>query len=300
MSYTSASDINSSRKYIYDMLGQGTPQHIALCRIEKVNPDATVDVTLVSEGAGTKTISRVRLASPYKYNDTGAIFMPEVGALAVIAIISDLYQIIIGYVNQSDGIVEEIANMEDGEFLFQTKAGSYIKFNDNKSIDIHSGENSTLVVGKDNILEATEFKQSFTVASENTQGMEGDIVYNIERCYDKDIESTLDNEELVQEASMSSTLGIDIIERVPILEIQKGNVVKNGEPVKLSLYEEEADNPDACYMIEVASKGVPCRIMIGKDGSVQVEGNVVKLKCEELDLTESDLVSFTNLNFIEK
>lgn len=293
--------ISNVNQYNNNMLGN-SPTELAICRIDKINSDMTVDVTVISGASGTKMIHRVRLTSPYRNEGDGIIIMPEVGALAIVAIISDVYQFIISYINYSDSNVEEIRNLKEGEYLLKSKQGSYIKFNDNQGLDMHSGSNSAIFLDNDSLLEVTETKTSVNVACESVAGVVGDIVQGVEKWYDKDIESELSNDEIVESVASLGETYIELKERKPIIEIQKANVVNDSnEKVKLELYEDPQENPDACYRLEVnGNEGSKCKILIGKDGSIELEGNVVKLKCNDLDLTESHKLSYSSLNFIER
>lgn len=292
--------IAKMESYNNSMLGNSTTQ-LAVCRIDKINSDMTVDVTVISGVSGTKMIHRVRLTSPYRNEGDGIIVMPDIGALAIVAIISDVYQFVLSYLNYSDNSVEDIRNLKKGEYLIKSKQGSYIKFNDNQGIDMHSGSNTALFLDNDSLSEATETKTSINVASESVSGVVEGVVQGVERWYDKDIESDLTNSEIVDSVSSLGETYIELNERKPIIEIQKGNVVDEFKKnVKLNIYEESEDNPDACYKLEVnGSKGI-LKILIGKDGSIELEGNSVKLKCNNLDLTESNNISYSSLNFIER
>lgn len=292
--------IANMESYNNSMLGNSQTQ-LAVCRIDKINSDMTVDVTVISGSSGTKMIHRVRLTSPYRNEGNGIIVMPEVGALAIVAVISDMYQFILSYLNYSDNTVDEVRNLKEGEYVLKSKQGSYIKFNDNQGIDIHSGSNTALFIDNDSLSEATETKVSINVANESVSGIVDGIVQGVEKWYDNDIESELSNEEIVNSVSSLGETYIELNERKPIIEIQKGNVVNEAkEKVKLSLYEEPKNNPDACYKLEVNSNKGNFKILIGKDGSLELEGNVVKLKCSNLDLTNSNNISYSSLNFIER
>lgn len=293
--------ISNINKYNNNMLGNSQTE-LAVCRIDKINSDMTVDVTVMSGTSGTKMIHRVRLTSPYRNEGDGIIVMPEVGALAIVAIISDVYQFIISYINYSDSNVEEIRNLKEGEYLLKSKQGSYIKFNDNQGIDMHSGSNSAIFLDNDSLLEVTETKTSINIACESTTGIIDDIVQGVEKWYDSDVDSNLSNYDIVENVSSLGDTYIDLKERKPIIEIQKANVINDSnEVVKLELYEDVQENPDACYKLEVnGSAGGKCKILIGKDGSIELEGNVVKLKCNDLDLTNSHKLSYSSLSFIER
>ena len=287
-------------QYKNSMLGNAA-QQIAVCRIDKINSDMTVDVTVMSGTSGTKMIHRVRLTSPYRNEGNGIIIMPEVGTLALVAIISDVYQFIISYLNYSDNNVEDIRELKQGEYILKSKEGSYIKFNDNQGIDIHSGGNSAIFIDNDSLFEVSETKTSTNIACESTSGVINDIVQGVERWYDKDIESELTNDEIVDSMASLGESYLEIKERKPIIEIQKGNVVDNsGKKVKLSLFENPEENPEACYKLEVNGSATKFKIIIGKDGSMELEGNSLKIKCNDLDLTESNNLSYSSLNFIER
>ena len=128
--------ISNVERYNNSMLGNSATE-LAVCRIDKINTDMTVDVTVISGTSNAKMIHRVRLTSPYRNEGNGIIVMPEVGTLVLVAIISDLYQFVISYLNYTDNTVDEIRNLKEGEYLLKSKQGSYIKFNENQGIDIH-------------------------------------------------------------------------------------------------------------------------------------------------------------------
>lgn len=292
--------VSNIEKYNSNMLGN-TPTQLAVCKIDKINSDMTVDVTVMSGTSGTKIIHRVRLTSPYRNEGDGIIVMPEVGSLAIVAIISDVYQFIISYLNYSDSSVEDIRNLKEGEYLLKSKQGSYIKFNDNQGIDIHSGSNSAIFIDNDSLSEVTETKTSINMACESTAGVIDNIVQGVEKWYDKDVESEFSNEDIVDSVASLGEAYIELKERKPIIEIQKANVIDDlNKKVKLELYEDPKDNPDACYKLEVSNDNNKFKILIGKDGSMQVEANVLKLKCNNLDLTQSNKLSYSSLNFIER
>lgn len=293
--------VASMNKYNNTMLGN-TQTQLAVCRIDKINSDMTVDVTVMSGTSGTKMIHRVRLTSPYRNEGDGIIVMPEVGSLAIIAILSDVYQFIISYINYSDSNVEDIRSLKEGEYLLKSKQGSYIKFNDNQGLDMHSGSNSAIFLDNDSLLEVTETKTSINVACESVAGVVDDIVQGVEKWYDKDVESELSNDEIVESVASLGETYIELKERKPIIEIQKANVTdSSNNKVKLELYEDPQENPEACYKLEVSGKeDNKFKILIGKDGSIELEGNVVKLKCNDLDLTESHKLSYSSLSFIER
>lgn len=292
--------IANMENYNNSMLGNSATQ-LAVCRIDKINSDMTVDVTVISGASGTKMIHRVRLTSPYRKEGNGIIVMPEIGALAIVAVISDVYQFVLSYLNYSDNSVEEIRNLKEGEYLLKSKQGSYIKFNDNQGIDIHSGSNTAVFLDNDSLSEVTETKSSINIASESTSGVIDGVVQGIEKWYDSDVESELSNKDIVNCVSSLGETYIELKERKPIVEIQKGNVVDEfKEKIKLNLYEDPVNNPDACYKLEINSSKGSLKILIGKDGSIELEGNSVKLKCNNLDLTESNNISYSSLNFIER
>lgn len=294
--------IANMQNYNNAMLGNTSTQ-LVVCRIDKINSDMTVDATVISGASGTKIIHRVRLTSPYRNEGDGIIVMPDVGALAIVAIISDMYQFVLSYINYSDKNVEDIRNLKEGEYLLKSKKGSYIKFNDNQGIDIHSGNNSALFIDNDVLSEVSETKTSINIASESMHGIIDGVVQGVEKWYDNDIESGLTNEELVNSISSLGETYIELKERKPIIEIQKGNVIDGSKQnVTLSLYENPEENPEACYQLKINSKNSDdgCRILIGKDGSVEIISNVVKVKCNDIDLTESNNISYSSLNFIER
>lgn len=292
--------IANMENYNNSMLGN-TKTELAVCRIDKINSDMTVDVTVISGVSGTKMIHRVRLTSPYRNEGNGIIVMPEVGALAIVAIISDVYQFILSYINYSDSNVEEIRDLKEGEYLLKSKQGSYIRFNDNQGIDIHSGSNTAIFLDNDCLTEVSETKTSVNIANESISGIVDGVVQGVEKWYDNDVESELSNQDIVDSVSSLGETYIELKERKPIIEIQKGNVINESkENVKLSLYELPEDNPIACYKLEVNGSKGALKILIGKDGSIELEGNVVKLKCNNLDLTNSNNISYSALNFIER
>ena len=292
--------ISNVERYNNSMLGNSATE-LAVCRIDKINTDMTVDVTVISGTSNAKMIHRVRLTSPYRNEGNGIIVMPEVGTLVLVAIISDLYQFVISYLNYTDNTVDEIKNLKEGEYLLKSKQGSYIKFNDNQGIDIHSGSNSALFIDNDNLLEVSETKTSINMACESTSGVVNNVVQGVEKWYDNDVESELSNKEIIESVNSLGETYIELTERKPIIEIQKSNVIDdNGDKVKLDIYEDPQENPEACYKLEVDGRKNKFKILIGKDGSIQIEGNVVKVKCNDLDLTESRNIGYSSLNFIER
>lgn len=292
--------ISNVERYNNSMLGNSATE-LAVCRIDKINTDMTVDVTVISGTSNAKMIHRVRLTSPYRNEGNGIIVMPEVGTLVLVAIISDLYQFVISYLNYTDNTVDEIRNLKEGEYLLKSKQGSYIKFNDNQGIDIHSGSNSALFIDNDNLLEVSETKTSINMACESTSGVVNNVVQGVEKWYDNDVESELSNKEIIESVNSLGETYIELTERKPIIEIQKSNVIDdNGDKVKLDIYEDPQENPEACYKLEVDGRKNKFKILIGKDGSIQIEGNVVKVKCNDLDLTESRNIGYSSLNFIER
>ena len=292
--------ISNVERYNNSMLGNSATE-LAVCRIDKINTDMTVDVTVISGTSNAKMIHRVRLTSPYRNEGNGIIVMPEVGTLVLVAIISDLYQFVISYLNYTDNTVDEIRNLKEGEYLLKSKQGSYIKFNDNQGIDIHSGSNSALFIDNDNLLEVSETKTSINMACESTSGVVINVVQGVEKWYDNDVESELSNKEIIESVNSLGETYIELTERKPIIEIQKSNVIDdNGDKVKLDIYEDPQENPEACYKLEEERRKNKFKILIGKDGSIQIEGNVVKVKCNDLDLTESRNIGYSSLNFIER
>lgn len=292
--------ISNVERYGDNMLGNSATE-LAVCRIDKINSDMTVDVTVISGTSNTKMIHKVRLTSPYRNEGNGIIVMPEVGSLVLVAIISDVYQFVISYLNYTDSSVEEIRNLKEGEYLLKSKQGSYIKFNDNQGIDIHSGSNSAIFMDNDNLSEVGETKTSINMACESVSGVVNDVVQGIEKWYDSDVESELSNKEIVESVNSLGETYIELTERKPIIEIQKANVVDNdNNKVKLGVYEDPQENPEACYKLEVDGGKNKFKILIGKDGSMQIEGNIIKVKCNDLDLTESHNIGYSSLNFIER
>ena len=127
------------------------------------------------------------------------------------------------------------------------------------------------------------------------------VVQGVEKWYDNDVESELSNKEIIESVNSLGETYIELTERKPIIEIQKSNVIDdNGDKVKLDIYEDPQENPEACYKLEVDGRKNKFKILIGKDGSIQIEGNVVKVKCNDLDLTESRNIGYSSLNFIER
>ena len=235
--------ISNVERYNNSMLGNSATE-LAVCRIDKINTDMTVDVTVISGTSNAKMIHRVRLTSPYRNEGNGIIVMPEVGTLVLVAIISDLYQFVISYLNYTDNTVDEIRNLKEGEYLLKSKQGSYIKFNDNQGIDIHSGSNSALFIDNDNLLEVSETKTSINMACESTSGVVNNVVQGVEKWYDNDVESELSNKEIIESVNSLGETYIELTERKPIIEIQKSNVIDdNGDKVKLDIYEDPQENP---------------------------------------------------------
>lgn len=272
---------------------------ISVCKVEKINDDKTVDVSILSGSNANKLVHSVKIVTPYKTANTGMILMPEVGATGIMVVLSDVYKFIIGFFNISDALSSLYTEMSPGEFIFRTPQGSHIKMSDNNSIDIHTGSSTALLLDNDAILETSESKTSINIAKEEYSGVSNGTVYNIEKIYDKDISSPLTNSEILTEANDLLYPDIPIDERKPIIEIQKGNVFDESErPVKLSLY--ESFNPEAAYSLKVDGTESTFKLLIGKDGSVQVMANKIKLDCNEIDLKNTPNISYGDMVFLKE
>ena len=275
-------------------------QEIAVGKVEKINADKTVNVSIITGVDTNKIFNSVRTLSPYKNGESGIVIVPEVGSLVVVVIVNSVYQFIIGYLNYHDNISNLVNNAREGEFIFKTPFGSYIKMNEDNSIDIHSGENSSLFLDKEIFVKASESSYEVDVASEKFSGVKGDIVYTTEKCYDKDISSPQTNKDIVEGLGDLLYPYIEIEERKPVIEISKGNVLdKSNELVKLSIF--ESNNPLAAYRIKI--NGIeenPSEILIGKDGSIQIRANVIKIDSNKIDLTGTPKISVKNMNFMKE
>ena len=285
-------------KTLIDLTGE-TTQELAVARVEKINTDKTVNVCIVSGTNSNKIFNSVRILSPYKSGESGIIAMPEVGSIALVAIVNTAYQFIIGYLNYHDNVTNIVSNAKEGEMIFQTPFGSYIKMNEDNTVDIHTGENSSLFLDKTMIVRASESNYTVDVAGERFSGVEGDIVYNNEKWYDEDVKSNQSNKDLVEGIGDLLYPYIELEERKPILEISKGNVLdENNKQVRLSIF--ESKNPEAAYRIKINSESRPCQILIGKDGSIQIEANVIKIDSKKIDLTNTPKMTVTNMNIMKE
>lgn len=273
-------------------------QEIAVGKVEKINADKTINVSIITGINTNKIFNGVRILSPYKNGESGVVIIPEVGALVLVVIVNSAYQFIVGYLNYHDNISDLINNAKEGEFIFKTPFGSYIKMNEDNSIDIHTGENSSLFLDKELFVKASESTYEVDVASEKFSGVKGDIVYTSEKCYDKDVKSPQTNKDIVEGLGDLLYPYVEIEQRKPIIEISKGNVLdENNKLVKLSVF--ETNNPLAAYRIKVDSEG-SSEILIGKDGSIQIRANVIKIDSNKIDLTGTPKISVKNMNFMKE
>ncbi len=285
-------------KTLIDLTGE-TTQELAVARVEKINNDKTVNVCIVSGTNSNKIFHSVRMLSPYKSGESGIIAMPEVGSIALVAIVNTAYQFIIGYLNYHDNITQVVNETKEGEMIFKTPFGSYVKMGEDNTVDIHTGENSSLFLGKEMIIKAAESNYTVDVAGERFSGVEGNIVHNSEKWYDEDIKSNQSNSELIESIGDLLYPYAELEDRKPILEISKGNVLdSNNEKVTLSVF--ESKNPEAAYRIKINSEGKPGQILIGKDGSIQIEANVIKIKSKKIDLTDTPKMTVSNMNIMKE
>lgn len=296
-----ANNSNFTAKDIESLQGltgnQATKLYV--CKIEAINDDNTLEVTILNGDESNKIIHNVKIATPYKTPTSGMVFIPEVGAMGILLVLSETYKFIISYFNMGDVLSSISKELNLGEIFFKTPFGSYIKMNNDNSIDIHTGSSTALFLDRDEIIEMSENKTSLNIAKEEFSGIENNIVYTTEKYYDKDISSPLSNSEVLEEAGDLLYTDIPIDERKPIMEVSKGNVLdEKGNKVKLSLY--ESFNPDAAYRLKVEGSKCTFSLMIGKDGSGQIDANILKINCNELDLKETPEVSYENIVFTKE
>ena len=285
-------------KTLIDVTGE-TTQELAIARVEKVNLDKTVNVSIITGTNTNKIFNSVRILSPYKSGESGIIIVPEVGSMVLMVIVNSAYQFIVGYLNHHDNTSNLINDAKEGEFIFQTPFGSYIRMNQDNSVDIHTGESSSLFLDKNMIIRASESNYTIDVAGERFSGVTDNIVHNVEKWYDEDIKSSQSNNEIIEGVGDLLYPYIELEERKPIIEISKGNVLdENNKQVKLSIF--ESGNPLAAYKIKVNSDENPCSILIGKDGSIQIEANVIKINSNKIDLTGSHKMTVNKLNIMKE
>lgn len=308
MAISAAKIANQTVESSEDTLGI-ISQTMQLCRVEQVNSDLTVDVSVLSGNRTTATLNGVKVSSAYMRGTSGMVSMPEVGSIGVVAIISSVHQVILGFLNYGAPIDKEIYSMSEGEHFIRNEQGAAVRWNDNGGIDMSSSGTSSFHIAPDIIVEGSESKASATVASESFSGIDGDIVHSIEKCYDKDIEVDMTHDEIMSSMDYSDMPSLYEKERTAVLEIQKGNVIEDVydnesmivKKVKLDLYTFDEDNPEAAYRIKVMSEeGNNCSILIGKDGSVQVDANVLKINTDMIDMYKSRDIEYDKLNFMRK
>lgn len=285
-------------KKLIDLTGE-TTQELAVGRIEKINPDKTINVSIVTGTNTNKIFNSVRMLSPYKNGESGIIAMPEIGSLVLIAIVNTAYQFIIGYLNYHENTSNLVNNAKEGEFIFQTPFGSYIRMNEDNTVDIHTGENSSFFLDKDMIVRASESNYTVDVAGERFSGIQGGVVYNEEKWYDEDVSSPQTNEEMIENIGDLLYPYIELNERKPIIEISKGNVLdENNRQVKLSIF--ESNNPLAAYRLKINGEENDCQILIGKDGSIQINANVIKIDSKKIDLIGTPRVDVNKMNILKE
>ena len=275
------------------------PTSLYVCKIEAINEDNTLEVSILSGEESNKIVHNVRVATPYKTPTSGIVFYPEVGAMGILLVINETYKFIISYFNMGDVLSSIGKQLDLGEIFLKTPFGSYIKMNNDNSIDIHTGSSTALFLDKDEIVEMSESKTSLNISKEVFSGVENNVVHTKEKYYDKDVSSSLSNSEILEEAGDLLYVDIPIEERNPILEISKGNVIDDkGNKVKLSIY--ESFNPEAAYRLEVKGNKSNFSLMIGKDGSAQIDANILKINCNELDLKGTPETSYKNIVFTKE
>jgi hypothetical protein len=267
-----------------------------VCKVESINEDKTVNVSILSGNDSNKIIHNVRVASPYKSATSGIAFYPEVGSMAILLTISESYKFIITYFSVSDVTAEITKELDLGEIFFKTPCGSFIKMNNDNSIDIHTGSSTAFLMENDEIMEMSESKTEINLAKEEFSGVKNGNVLSEEKYYDKDIESKLSDSELLEEASDLLYVDIPLEKRVPIIEVSKGSIVDdNNNKVKMSIY--DSFNPDVAYMLKVNGSQHSFNLKIGKDGSLQIDANIVKLSCEKLDIEDTTHVKDSKIVF---
>ena len=96
------------------------PTSLYVCKIEAINEDNTLEVSILSGEESNKIIHNVRVATPYKTPTSGIVFYPEVGAMGILLVINETYKFIISYFNMGDVLSSIGKQLDLGEIFLKT------------------------------------------------------------------------------------------------------------------------------------------------------------------------------------
>lgn len=274
--------IMANRQQVKEISGK-TFMSANLCKVEKVNQDSlTIDAFIIET---SKTVKNVPICSPVRRLGNGLLSLPEIGSLCLMLTIGSGNNFIIGFLSYSS--TSDLGeSLNDGEILLRSSDDNFLKLDNSGNISIMSKGISGVSFQKDLVdISSITIKQK-TLAKEAISGSVKNIVRDVEKWYDKPIESILSTEELID--SILKDKDVIINKPEPILEIQRGNVVDDNDNIlKLQLYEADENNPELCYRLAVNKQNNQVfSISIGKDGSCIIKGKELIFDFEKLDMTK--------------
>jgi len=258
----------SNKKRIETVLGQG-PVEIKLCIVREVDASAfTASVVIAETGV---VVTGVPFCLPFNFVDSGIMFIPEKGALALLGITSKQEAFILGFVSFSS--LENISEvLSPGEMLLQSKGHGFAKIDSNGNVIVRSADgNSIIVSGDGNNYSSALTSVDRTIAREMISGIINGVILEVERTYDREISSSLDTEEIVRR--ILDNKGIPITNPQPVVIIEKGNAVSaTGE--KLTLDVLELQQQEICYRISVhdIEGNLAFSLTLDKDGNARMTG----------------------------
>lgn len=260
-----------------------TPSTMEYCKVLNVDiVNMKLDVQLMRSG---KVLSALPFCLPERFFDRGFIYLPEVGATAIVGTTIKQQAFIIGFISYSAQTTLK-ENILPGEIMIQSKGYSYIKEDNAGNVIIGSPSGNFIIVGEDgDISQFATTSNMMTVAKEVVSGIVNGTIAEIEKIYDKEVTGDLDIDGLVQ--ALVQKTDVNVYAPLPVVTIEKGNVLdSSGNKLKLQIATEDpSTDSEMCYRITVTSPDGDIKMVmaIDKNGNAKISGNKLVFDFDTFD-----------------